>query len=100
MGQQPGFPQHEFAHRFQVMQRGLVAELAQGVAHLGKKELWLIPKTKQRLGATQLFPSADYIENFIRSHGVGPRITWIAAKRAVSAIIPAQVCKREKHFSG
>ena len=42
MRQQAGLAQHQFAHGFQIMQRRLVAEMAQRLAHLGEEQFGLV----------------------------------------------------------
>ncbi len=42
MRQQAGLAQNQFAHGFQIVQRGLITQLPQGSAHLGEKHFRLI----------------------------------------------------------
>ena len=87
MRKQRGLAQHEFAHRFEIMQRGPVAETAQGLAHLRENKFGLVAQREESFGASQLFTGASDGEHFIGTHGVGAGVAGIAAERAVSAVV-------------
>ena len=70
MRQQAGLAQHKFAHGFQIMQRGLVAEVAESLAHLGEEKFGLIAQAEEGLGAAEFFAGAGDLEDFVGSHGV------------------------------
>ena len=42
MRQQTGLAQHQFAHGFQIVQRGFVSQMPQRVAHLGEEQFRLV----------------------------------------------------------
>ncbi len=99
MREQAGLAQHQFAHGFKVVQRGLVAEVAQGFAHLGEKQFGLVAEREEGFGASQFFAGAGDCENFVGSHRVRAGIAGIAAEGAVSAVVAAEIGQRQEDFS-
>ncbi len=91
MRQQGGLAQHEFAHGFEIVQRRLVAEMAESLAHLGEEQFGLVAKAEEGFGAPELFAGAGDREHFVRSHGVRAGVAGIAAEGAVSAIVATEV---------
>jgi methyl coenzyme M reductase subunit C-like uncharacterized protein (methanogenesis marker protein 7) len=65
--------------------------MLQGDAHLGKGKLRLVAKTEERFCATHLLSRPCDLQHFLRRHGVCPGLAGIAAKRAVSAVITAEI---------
>ena len=99
MRQERSLTQHQFAHRFQIMQSRLVSQLAQRRAHFRKHQLRLIAQAEQSLATPQLLPRPGYIQHFLGRHGMRARIGGIAAESAVAAVIAAQVGERQKDFA-
>ena len=99
MRQQAGLAQHQFAHGFEIVQRGLVAEMPQGLAHLGKEQFGLVAQAEESLGAAEFFSGAGDREDFVGSHGMSAGIAGIAAEGAVSAVVAAEIGQRQKNFA-
>ena len=91
VGQQPGLAQNQFAHGFEIVQRGFVAEVMQGFAHFGKEQFGFVAQAEKGFGASQLFPGVGHGEDFIRRHCMGAGLAGIAAEGAVSAIVTAKI---------
>ncbi len=99
MRQQCRFTQHQFAHRLEILQRGAVTKTAEILAHLGKSKFRFVTKAEKGLGTAHFLACSGDCQNFVRGHRVRAGLSWIAAKGAVAAIVPAQVRQRQKHFS-
>ena len=99
MRQQGGLAQHQFAHGFEIVQRRLVAEVAQRLAHLGEEQFGLVAQAEERFGASELFAGAGDLEDFVGRHGVRAGVAGIAAEGAVSAIVAAEVGQRQENFA-
>ena len=99
MGKQSRFPQHELAHRFQILQSRVVPKPAQRCAHLGKGQLRLVAEAEKSFGASQLLARTNDREHLIRSHGVRARIVRISAEDTVAAVIAAEIGERDENFS-
>ena len=100
MRKQSRLPQYQLAHAFQVLERGFVAEVAEGFAHLRKQQLRLVAKTEERLRAAQALALARDFEDLVGRHGMGARIAGIAPEGAVAAIVAAQVGQRQEDLAG
>src|SRR5581483_3485365 len=81
------------------MQCGLISQIPQGLAHLGKDEFGLVPQTEKCLCAAQFFTLPRDLQNFFWGHSVSACIARIASKCAISAIITAQISKWKKNFT-
>ena len=99
MRQQTRFAKHLLAHRFQIMESGLVSEAPQRFAHLGKKQFRLVSQAEQRLGASHAFARAHHLHDLIRRHGVRAGLAGIAAEGAVAAVVAAKICQRKKDLA-
>ena len=93
-GSRRGLAQHEFAHGFEIVQRRLVAEMAERLAHLGEEQFGLVAEAEEGFGAAELLAGAGDLEDFVGSHGVRAGVAGIAAEGAVSAIVAAEVGQR------
>src|SRR5579862_5648659 len=99
MRQQRSFAQNQFAHGFEIVKRGFVAEMLQGGTHFGECELRLVPETEEGFGAAELFAGTGDFENFVRSHRVRGGLAGIAAEGAVAAIVAAEIREWKKNFA-
>ncbi len=100
MGQQARFAQHLLAHRFQIMECGLISPPAQGIAHLGKEQLGLVAQAEQRLCASRTLTRAHYVHYLVGRHVVRSGLAGIAPERAVAAVVATQIRQGKKHFTG
>src|SRR6266700_5918645 len=95
-----GFTRKEFAHRLEVVQSRLVAEVPEGLPHLGEEQFGLVAETEESFGASELFASAGDFEELVRSHRVGAGIAGIAAEGAVSAVVAAEIGQGQEDLAG
>src|ERR1700688_287010 len=100
MRQQARFAKNLLAHRFQIMERGLVSEAPQGIAHRGEKQFRLVTQAEQRLGTSHALSRAYYFHPLVRRHGVRPGLTGIAPEWAVAAVVAAKIRQGKKHLAG
>src|SRR5207247_4509728 len=92
---EPGLGERRRAHRLQRRQRRAVAARLQELAVVGGARLRAVAQRAQRdLGPAP--PSRlTQRDDFVRRHGVGARLTRIAAERAIPAVVAAE--RRERH---
>ena len=99
MRQQSGLAQNQFAHGFEIVQRGFVPEMMKRLAHLWKKQFRLVAQREQSLRASKFFAGASNFQNLIRRHGVRAGVAGVAAEGAVSAIVAAEIGQWQKNFA-
>src|SRR5580698_6990218 len=73
--------------------------MAEGLAHLGKKKFGLVAEAEKGFGASELFSGAGDGKHFLRCHGVRAWIGGVAAEGAISAVVAAEIGKREKYLA-
>src|ERR1700721_331846 len=73
--------------------------MAQGLAHLGGEQLWLVAQTKKRFAASESFSGACDREHFVRAHRMCAWFAGIAAEGAISAVVPAEIGQRKKYLA-
>ena len=98
-GSSVSFAEHQFAHSFEIMQRGFVSQMAQRLAHFGECEFGLITQAEKRLGASHFLACARYFQNFIGSHGVCAGLARIAAEGAIAAVVATKIGEGDKDFA-
>jgi hypothetical protein len=98
MRKEAGLFQHQLAHRGEVFERSVMAQLFQERFRFRKNTLGLIAQAEQRLFASGAAPSFGYGENLIRQHVGGLARLRVRPESAVTAIVAAQVGERNENF--
>src|SRR6266404_1576065 len=81
------------------MKRGAKSQFAQGFAHFGKEQFGFVAKGEQSFRATKFFTCSRDLQHLIGRHRVRAGLTRVAAEGAISAIIAAEICKRDENLA-
>src|SRR5207248_791790 len=87
------------AHRLKIMESRAETEMPQCLAHLWEDQFRLVAKTEQRFAAAEFFSLTRNLQHFVRCQRVCTGVARIATKCAVSTIVAAQICERNKNFA-
>src|SRR5712692_11994823 len=99
MGQEAG-GERDLTGAVDVLGRGLVTKIGQGLAILAVRFLGLVSQTHQGFFATLRAPAVHPELNLLWGHRPGLWITRVFAKRAVRAAVAAEIGNRQEDFSG
>src|SRR6185295_16440927 len=98
MRKQARFIQDSLAHLGKVRKSCTVSEPRERLSHLRKDSFGAVSEAEQRFLASEPPASLGYREDFVRRHGVSARIARVFAKRAIAAVVAAEICKRDEDF--
>src|SRR5580658_11162802 len=73
--------------------------MTKGLAHLGEKKFGLVAETEESFGASELFSGAGDGKHFLGCHRMRAWIGGVAAEGAISAVVAAEIGKREKYLA-
>ena len=98
MRQQPGFVEHELGHRGKVFERGCETQFSQVFPGFGENALRLIAQTEESFFASRPASGFGHGENILRRHvGLSTGLR-VRPKRAVAAVVAAQMRERDEDF--